>query len=293
MSNEIVVNNDALSEVKRLMKTKDVKSRFNMALGEKAPQFMISIINAVASNNRLKYCNPNSIMAAAMVAASIDLPVDSNLGFSALVPYNNICQFQMMYKGYIQLAIRTGAYERMNCAEVYGDELEMYNPITGECIFTEDFSSCKDRKSNDLNKVVGYYAWFRLKSGFVKELYMSKAEITEHAKKYSSAYRKDLYEKTRTSQWSINFDTMAKKTVLKLLLSRWGVLSVNMQRAIEADQKTFDANGNGSYGDNQPDNLNLKNEVTEPQFNQIPYKETLKSETENKTAEVEMEAFRN
>lgn len=293
MSNEIVVNNDALSEVKRLMKTKDVKSRFNMALGEKAPQFMISIINAVASNNRLKYCNPNSIMAAAMVAASIDLPVDSNLGFSALVPYNNICQFQMMYKGYIQLAIRTGAYERMNCAEVYGDELEMYNPITGECIFTEDFSSCKDRKSNDLNKVVGYYAWFRLKSGFVKELYMSKAEITEHAKKYSSAYRKDLYEKTRMSQWSINFDTMAKKTVLKLLLSRWGVLSVNMQRAIEADQKTFDANGNGSYGDNQPDNLNLENEVTEPQFNQIPYKETLKSETENKTAEVEMEAFRN
>ena len=293
MSNEIVVNNDALSEVKRLMKTKDVKSRFNMALGEKAPQFMISIINAVASNNRLKYCNPNSIMAAAMVAASIDLPVDSNLGFSALVPYNNICQFQMMYKGYIQLAIRTGAYERMNCAEVYGDELEMYNPITGECIFTEDFSSCKDRKSNDLNKVVGYYAWFRLKSGFVKELYMSKAEITEHAKKYSSAYRKDLYEKTRTSQWSINFDTMAKKTVLKLLLSRWGVLSVNMQRAIEADQKTFDANGNGSYGDNQPDNFNLENEVTEPQFNQTPYKETLKSETENKTAEVEMEAFRN
>lgn len=293
MSNEIVVNNDALSEVKRLMKTKDVKSRFNMALGEKAPQFMISIINAVASNNRLKYCNPNSIMAAAMVAASIDLPVDSNLGFSALVPYNNICQFQMMYKGYIQLAIRTGAYEKMNCAEVYGDELEMYNPITGECIFTEDFSSCKDRKTNDLNKVVGYYAWFRLKSGFVKELYMSKAEITEHAKKYSSAYRKDLYEKTRTSQWSINFDTMAKKTVLKLLLSRWGVLSVNMQRAIEADQKTFDANGNGSYGDNQPDNFNLENEVTEPQFNQTPYKETLKSETENKTAEVEMEAFRN
>lgn len=293
MNTKIVANNDALAEVKKLMKTDDVKSRFNMALGEKAPQFMISIINAVASNNRLKYCNPNSIMAAAMVAASIDLPVDSNLGFSALVPYNNICQFQMMYKGYIQLAIRTGAYERMNCAEVYGDELEMYNPITGECIFTEDFSSCKDRKSNDLNKVVGYYAWFRLKSGFVKELYMSKAEITEHAKKYSSAYRKDLYEKTRTSQWSINFDTMAKKTVLKLLLSRWGVLSVNMQRAIEADQKTFDANGNGSYGDNQPDNLNLKNEVTEPQFNQIPYKETLKSETENKTAEVEMEAFRN
>lgn len=288
MNTKIVANNDALAEVKKLMKTDDVKSRFSMALGGKAPQFMISIINAVANNGRLKYCNPNSIMAAAMVAASIDLPVDSNLGFSALVPYNDICQFQMMYKGYIQLAIRTGAYEKMNCAEVYADELEMYNPITGECIFTENFSSCKDRKNKDFNKVVGYYAWFRLKSGFVKELYMSKAEITEHAKKYSSAYRKDLYEKTKSSQWSINFDTMAKKTVLKLLLSRWGVLSVSMQRAIEADQKTFDANGNGSYGDNQPDNFTLENEVTEPQFNQIPYEET-----KNKTTEVEMEEFRN
>jgi recombinase, phage recT family len=288
MNTKIVANNDALAEVKKLMKTDDVKSRFSMALGGKAPQFMISIINAVANNGRLKHCNPNSIMAAAMVAASIDLPVDSNLGFSALVPYNDICQFQMMYKGYIQLAIRTGAYEKMNCAEVYADELEMYNPITGECIFTENFSSCKDRKNKDFNKVVGYYAWFRLKSGFVKELYMSKAEITEHAKKYSSAYRKDLYERTKLSQWSINFDTMAKKTVLKLLLSRWGVLSVSMQRAIEADQKTFDANGNGSYGDNQPDNFTLENEVTEPQFNQIPYKET-----KNKTTEVEMEEFRN
>lgn len=288
MNTKIVANNDALAEVKKLMKTDDVKSRFSMALGGKAPQFMISIINAVANNGRLKQCNPNSIMAAAMVAASIDLPVDSNLGFSALVPYNDICQFQMMYKGYIQLAIRTGAYEKMNCAEVYADELEMYNPITGECIFTENFSSCKDRKNKDFNKVVGYYAWFRLKSGFVKELYMSKAEITEHAKKYSSAYRKDLYEKTKTSQWSINFDTMAKKTVLKLLLSRWGVLSVTMQRAIEADQKTFDANGNGSYGDNQPDNFTLENEVTEPQFNKIPYEET-----KNKTTEVEMEEFRN
>lgn len=293
MNTKIVANNNALAEVKELMKTDDVKSRFSMALGEKAPQFMISIINAVANNDRLKYCNPNSIMAAAMVAASINLPVDSNLGFSALVPYNDICQFQMMYKGYIQLAIRTGAYEKMNCAEVYADELKMYNPITGECIFTENFSSCKDRKNNDFNKVVGYYAWFRLKSGFVKELYMSKAEITEHAKKYSSAYRKDLYEKTKKSQWSINFDTMAKKTVLKLLLSRWGVLSVSMQRAIEADQKTFDASGNGSYGDNQPDNFTLENEVTEPQFNKIPYKETLKSETENKTVEMEMEGFRN
>lgn len=288
MNTKIVANNDALAEVKKLMKTDDVKSRFSMALGGKAPQFMISIINAVANNGRLKHCNPNSIMGAAMVAASIDLPVDSNLGFSALVPYNDICQFQMMYKGYIQLAIRTGAYEKMNCAEVYADELEMYNPITGECIFTENFSSCKDRKSKDFNKVIGYYAWFRLKSGFVKELYMSKAEITEHAKKYSSAYRKDLYEKTKTSQWSINFDTMAKKTVLKLLLSRWGVLSVSMQRAIEADQKTFDANGNGSYGDNQPDNFTLENEVTEPQFNQIPYEET-----KNKTTEVEMEEFGN
>ena len=120
-----------------------------------------------------------------LVAASFDLPIDSNLGFAALVPYKksfkdketgqwvkkDLAQFQMMYKGFVQLAIRTGQYEKMNCSEVYEDELRSYNPITGECEFVTDFSQTHQRENGETDKIVGYYAWFRLVSGFTKELY--------------------------------------------------------------------------------------------------------------------------
>ena len=267
--NEITQGNKAVMEVKRYLEATEVKNRFNGMLGQKAPQFMASIINAVSTNYGLQKCNPNSIMAAALVAASFDLPIDNNLGFSALVPYGNICQFQMMYKGYIQLAIRTGAYERMNCSEVYADEIIKYNPITAECEFVDDFNQCRDRATGDPNRVVGYYAWFRLKSGFTKELYMSKADIVNHAMKYSKAYRADRQRGQNTSPWSTMFDTMAKKTVLKLLLSRWGILSIGLQRAISEDQKTFDVNGVATYGDNQPDDIQPVDEVQEPNFQKV------------------------
>lgn len=266
MNGEVVGQKNTLIEVKNYLAKAEVKERFNRMLGAKAPQFMASIINAVTTNYALQRCNPNSIMAAAFVAATFDLPVDNNLGFSALVPYGGICQFQMMYKGYIQLAIRTGAYERMHCSEVYADEIIRYNPITAECEFVEDFSQCRDRAAGDPNKVIGYYAWFRLKSGFTKELYMSKAEIEAHAMKYSKAYRADRQNGTMSSPWAKMFDSMAKKTVLKLLLSRWGILSISLQRAITDDQKTFDVNGQSAYGDNQPDNMPPKDEVQEPNF---------------------------
>ena len=175
----------------------------------------------------------------------------------------------MMYKGYIQLAIRTGAYERMNCSEVYADEIIKYNPITAECEFVDDFNQCRDRATGDPNRVVGYYAWFRLKSGFTKELYMSKADIVNHAMKYSKAYRADRQRGQNTSPWSTMFDTMAKKTVLKLLLSRWGILSIGLQRAISEDQKTFDVNGVATYGDNQPDDIQPVDEVQEPNFQKV------------------------
>lgn len=257
-----------LTQVKNYLARTDVKNRFGEILGNKSQQFMASIVNAVSNNYRLQACDPNSIMAAAFVAASLDLPIDSNLGFAALVPYGNVCQFQMMYKGYVQLAIRTGAYERMNCSEVYADEIVRYNPITAECDFVDDFSQCRDRASGDPNKVVGYHAWFRLRNGFGKELYMSKAEIINHAMKYSKAYRADRKYQKNMSPWSTMFDTMAKKTVLKLLLSRWGVLSIGLQRAITEDQKTFDSNGVASYGDNQPDEVVVSpaDEVKEPNF---------------------------
>ncbi len=254
-------------QIKQHISSDSVKKKFTEVLGQKAPQFLASITNVVAENTQLKKCSANSIMSAAFVAATYDLPIDSNLGFSAIVPYNeNIwnpqtrsydkipkAQFQMMYKGFIQLAIRSGYYEKMNYAVVYEDELKKYNPITGEIEFVTDFSQCTQRDAGDESKVTGYYAWFRLKTGFSQELFMSKTAVDNHARKYSQSYRYDLNENKRSSRWSKDFETMALKTVIKLLLSRWGILSVDMQRAIQDDQKVYDENGNGEYKDNQPD----------------------------------------
>lgn len=160
-----------VNQVKQLLSQDKIKEKFGEVLGQKAPQFMASITNTVSGSAQLKKCPANSIIGAAFVAATYDLPIDSNLGFAAIVPYNESvwnprkkdwekvpkAQFQMMYKGFIQLAIRSGYYERMNYAVVYKDELESYNPITGEIKFVEDFSNCKQRDAGDESKFSGTY----------------------------------------------------------------------------------------------------------------------------------------
>lgn len=258
-----------VGQVKAMLSEDKAKKKFTEILGQKAPQFMASITNTVSGSAQLKKCPAASIIGAAFVAATYDLPIDSNLGFAAIVPYNESvlnpqtgqyekhqrAQFQMMYKGFIQLAIRSGYYEKMNYAVVYEDELQSYNPITGEIKFVEDFSNCTQRDAGDAAHVAGYYAWFRLKTGYSQELYMSKKAVDNHARKYSQAYRYDLNKGKKSSKWTTDFEAMALKTVIKLLLSKWGILSVDMQRAIQDDQKTFDGEGDGSYGDNKPDAL--------------------------------------
>lgn len=250
-----------LTEVKSYLNTGEVKTRFNDVLGSKAPMFMTSITNAVSSNASLQKCDSSSILSSALVAATYDLPIDSNLGFSALVPYydskskTHKAQFQMMYKGFVQLAIRSGQYKNMNVSEVYADEILEYNPITGELKLVSDFSKCEQRKNGETDKISGYYAWFKLVTGFKKELYMTTDECRSHAQQYSASYKNDLSKGWASSKWTTDFDSMSKKTVLKLLLSRWGVLSIDMQRAIQDDQKVFDEQGNESYLDNEPEKI--------------------------------------
>ena len=246
---------NGLVAVKSYLSESSIKNRFNEILGKKAPQFMASIVNTVSGSKQLLECKPESIMGAAFIAAALDLPIESNLGFAAIVPYrdgNNgmKAQFQVMYKGYIQLAIRSGYYESMNYTEVYEDEVVSYNPVRGELILVDDFSSCSQRANNQTDKIVGYYAWFKLKTGFEKALYMSNANIEAHARRFSKAYQYDLAKNKKSSRWTTNFDAMAKKTAIKLLLSKWGILSVDMQRAIQDDQKVFDSNDGGKYFDN-------------------------------------------
>ena len=212
------------SSVKGLMDSPAVKKRFEEVLCERAPQYMSSIVNLVNSDVNLKKCEPMSVIASCMVAATMDLPVDKNLGYAWVVPYGTKAQFQMGYKGYIQLALRTGQYKAINVVEIREGELINWNPLSEEVEI--DFTQ---RKSD---KVIGYAGYFKLLNGFEKTVYWSKEDIEAHAKKFSKTYS------FKNGVWQTDFDSMAKKTVLRNLLSKWGILSIEMQKAYSADNNS-------------------------------------------------------
>ncbi|WP_195264074.1 recombinase RecT [Clostridium sp. 1001275B_160808_H3] len=211
--------------VKGLMDSPAVKKRFEEVLCERAPQYMSSIVNLVNSDTNLKKCEPMSVVASCMVAATMDLPVDKNLGYAWVVPYGTKAQFQIGYKGYIQLALRTGQYKAINVVEIREGELISWNPLSEEVEI--DFTK---RKSN---KVIGYAGYFKLLNGFEKTVYWSKEEAESHAKKFSKTYS------FKNGVWQTDFDSMAKKTVLRNLLSKWGILSIEMQKAYSADNNAI------------------------------------------------------
>lgn len=208
--------------VKGLMDSPTIKKRFEEVLNEKAPQYMSSIVNLVNSDTNLQKCDGMSVIASCMVAATMDLPVDKNLGYAWVVPYGNRAQFQMGYKGYIQLALRTGQYKAINVVEIREGELVSWNPLTEE--IEVDFSK---RKSD---AVIGYAGYFKLINGFEKTVFWTKEEVNNHANKFSKTVN------SKNSVWKSNFDAMAKKTVLRNLLSKWGILSIEMQKAYTADE---------------------------------------------------------
>jgi len=205
--------------IKQLMNSENVKKRFEEVLGKRAPQFMTSVINLVNSDTNLQKCDQMSVIASAMVAASLDLPVDKNLAYAWIIPYGNRASFQIGYKGYIQLALRTGQYKHINVIEVYEGELQKWDRLTEE--FEIDFSQKKS------DAVIGYAAYFELINGFKKTVYWTKEEVERHRKRFSKS----------DFGWKNDWDAMAKKTVLKNMLSKWGILSIDMQKAFVEDDE--------------------------------------------------------
>ena len=200
--------------LKGMLGSEAVKKRFNELLGKKAPGFISSLLSVVNNNKLLAKADPVTVISAGAMAAALDLPINQNLGFAYIVPYGGQAQFQMGYKGYIQLAMRTGQYKSINADVVYEGEIKSVNRFTGEFEFGERTS----------NTVVGYMAYFKLVNGFEKYLYMTIEEMQAHAKKFSKNY------KGGTEKWGLtDFHTMAIKTVLKRLLSKFGILSIEMQ----------------------------------------------------------------
>lgn len=216
-------------ELKAMLDRDDMKAAFKRVLGENAGAFMASIVTAVNMNDRLKLCAPDSVVNSAMLAASLNLPVEASLGQAWIIPYNSKegprAQFQIGYKGIIQLALRTGEYETIHAGEIHNGITVKINPITGKV----------DWSGEPLNdEVIGYIAYFKLRNGFERALYMSVKEITEHAKRYSKSFGKT------DSPWNTHPHEMGKKTVLKRLLTKYGILSVQMRRAVVADETPLD-----------------------------------------------------
>lgn len=223
-----------VDRIKSLAKSENIKARFEEMLGKRAPAFISSVISAVTNNQQLAECEPMSVFSSAAVAASMDLPINQSLGFAHIVPYKGVAQFQIGWKGFVQLAMRTGQYKTINAAVIYEGQIKDENPFTGEMEFQKERSS---------EKIIGYLLYFKLLNGFEKYFYMTREEIESHAQRYSSAYKYDLREKKRSSQWSSDFDAMGLKTVVKMGLSKYGVLSIEMQKAIEVDQAELTPEG--------------------------------------------------
>jgi recombination protein RecT len=215
---------------KSLFSQDNIKKKFEEMMGKKAQGFITSVLQIVTSSKELSKADPMSIYNAAATAATLDLPINNNLGFAYIIPYNQkqpdstwkqVAQFQMGYKGFIQLAQRSGVFKTISATPIYEGQLVEENPLTG---FVFDFS----KKSSD--KLIGFASYFSLINGFEKTFYMTAEEMKAHGVKFSKTYKKS------NSLWQNDFVSMGNKTVIKLLLSKYAPMSIEMQKATIMDQ---------------------------------------------------------
>ena len=223
---------EELSMSKYLTKENN-KQYLESLLGDKTQAFITSLSTMVGSNANLNACDRASLLGCALKATSMNLPFDQNLGFAYAVPYANKAQFQMGYKGFIQLAQRSSQIQQLNAREVVEGEYKG-DDMMGEPII--EWLPVEEREDKE---IVGYMAGMKLINGFIKIIYWSKPKIEKHANRYSQAYRSAKKKGDKDAVWVNNFDAMAKKTVLKDLISKYAPMSVEMQQAIKYDQSVI------------------------------------------------------
>lgn len=217
--------------LKALLGSQTVQKKFQDVLGEKSQGFTSSVLSLVNNDSYLAQSDPMSIMTSAMIAATLDLPLDKNLGYAYIIPFKDYKdgnkqkgQFILGYKGYIQLAQRSGQYESLNAIAVYEGELKSWNRLTEKIEFDPE------GKTSDV--VIGYVGYFRLLNGFEKTTYWTKQQVEAHRIKNNKTRNKTEL----SGVWKSDYDAMAIKTVLRNLLSKWGILSIDMQTAVKSDE---------------------------------------------------------
>lgn len=237
------------------IQTDTYKNLINNTLGDKdkAQRFIAAISSAVAVNPTLQECEAGTILSGALLGESLNLSPSPQLGFYYLVPFNDskkgykVAQFQLGYKGYIQLAIRSGYYKKLNVMAIKKGELVKFDELNEEI----EVNLIQDEEQRENAETIGYYAMFEYVSGFRKAIYWSKAKMERHALRYSQGYKGDKAKGTAYTFWSKDFDGMAYKTMLRQLISKWGIMSTDMQNAYEKDQAVIQTNGNFEYVDNE------------------------------------------
>lgn len=268
-------NNTPSVSVQAYLRSGGVQQRIEALVGERAGQFTTTLMSVINGNSLLQECTPTSVLTAAITAAGLDLTVEPSLGQSYIIPYRNKktekyyddkgvertrtyyqyeAQFQIGAKGFKQLALRSGAYKRLNVTDVREGEYKGKDRRTGELQF-EWVDNDADR--NKL-KIVGYLSYFKLRSGTESELYMTVDEITAHAKKYSQSFKKGW------GNWVDDFDSMSRKTVMKLHISRDGITSAQLQTALLADQAAVEEDSY-KYVDNDKTPTEAEADQTPPE----------------------------
>ena len=262
-----------------------VKNQINSIIGGNDGQrFITAIVSAVNTNPALKECTNQSILSGALLGESLKLSPSPQLGQYYLVPFNNTkegikeAQFQLGYKGYIQLAIRSGMYKKINVLAIKEGELEYFDPLNEEI----KVNLIQDFEAREKAETIGYYAMFEYTNGFRKAIYWSKAQMEAHAITYSKGYK----AKKGYTFWEKNFDAMAYKTMLRQLISKWGVMSIELQTAFESDMAVIHEDGTKDYVDTDDIIDDVPAEAVEPKTDKPidmpePIEEVKPTETAN------------
>jgi len=271
-----------------------VKEQINKVVGSKnGTRFISSIVSAVNNNTMLQECTNSSILSGALLGESLNLSPSPQLGQYYLVPFKDknkgttLAQFVLGYKGYLQLAIRSGQYKKINVLAIKEGELVRYDPLNEEI----EVNLIEDEEEREKAPTIGYYAMFEYTNGFKKSMYWSRAKMEAHAIKYSAGYAADKRKGNQYTFWSKDFDGMAYKTMLRQLISKWGIMSIDLVTAIDSDMAVINSDGSKSYVETEEDvnNYTENNSDKVVDSEATEKKETAAEEKDTKQEEVKEE----
>ena len=261
VNNSLVARKNQKAGLTAYLTQDAVKDQINKVVGGKNGQrFMSAIISAVNTNPELQECTNPSILSGALLGESLNLSPSPQLGQYYLVPFNDknkgkVAQFQLGYKGYIQLAIRSGQYKKLNVLAIKEGELIRFDPLNEEI----EVRLIEDEEAREQAATIGYYAMFEYVNGFKKAMYWSRKKMETHALKYSKGYA----AKKGFTFWEKDFDAMAYKTMLRQLISKWGIMSIDMMTAMDSDMAVINEDGTKNYVETEESVIDA--EVTEQQ----------------------------